>query len=69
MNWRILTLTPDVIGMRMLVKARSPLGRESHFCGTMRYSNGCYVLKSDQGTYHYFRKGMTYYRVDIDEIK
>lgn len=69
MNWKLLELIPEVIGMRMLVKAKSPIGRESHFCGSMRFSGGCYAVKSDQGSYHYFRKGTVYCYLNIDEVK
>lgn len=58
-----------MIGMRVLVKARSPLGRETHFCGVMRFYGGCYAVKGDSGSYHYFRKCTEYYYLNIDEVK
>lgn len=69
MNWRRMTLDPGMIGMRVLVKARLPIGRESHFCGVVRHYGGSYAVKSDDGSHHYFRKGTEYYYLNIDEVK
>lgn len=69
MNWRLLELTPAMVGMRVLVKSGNRNGKESFFCGVIKSYNRTYAVKDQQGSFHYFRKSMKYYYINIDEVK
>lgn len=69
MNWRKLELSEIMPGARLLVKAVNENGVEKYFCGTFKKRNSGFYIHSDQASYHYFRSGITYYYVNLREIK
>lgn len=69
MNWRRLNFDdPNIVGHNILVKTGE--NGTSYFCGRLRQrKDKTHFVCGSGGSYHYFRKDIEYYYINIDEIK